>query len=156
MATRLVNNELELNEDLARELGVTEAELKMAVPDPVTRAYTDFLLRVAALEDFGVVAAAFLPCFWGYSEMGRALVAGPPSPNPRYARWLEAYADDGFADTAAWCRELVDEHGEQAGDGLRKRMLNAFVVSSHLEHSFWNVIDADGGLRFEPTPDPAP
>lgn len=147
MAVRLTQTELGLNLDLARELGVSEEELDAARPVPVTRAYGDFLLRAAALEDFAEVVAAFLPCFWGYSVLGRGLLDEPPSPNPRYARWIAAYGGDSFAATATWCRDLVDELAAGVNEATRTRMTHAFVTSSQLEYAFWNVALGDGGHR---------
>jgi len=70
---------------------------------PVTRAYTDFLLRAAATGDFCELAAALLPCMWGFSEIGTAGSSGMPE-EPRCAAWIDAYADEDFAQQASWCR----------------------------------------------------
>jgi thiaminase (transcriptional activator TenA) len=37
---------------------------------PVTQAYTDFLIRTAATQDFAELAAALLPCMCAFSELG--------------------------------------------------------------------------------------
>jgi thiaminase (transcriptional activator TenA) len=54
------------------------------------------------------VLAALLPCMWGYSELGRALAATGLPTESRYRRWIETYADPGFADLAGWCAALLD------------------------------------------------
>jgi thiaminase (transcriptional activator TenA) len=132
-------DEMDLHRSYARELGIADAELESEPMAPTTRAYTDFLLRVAALGDFAELAAALLPCMWGFSEVGLALRArGLPS-EPRYAAWVEMYADPEFAALAAWCRELVDRLAEGVSEGGRRRMEAAFLTSSRHELAFWEM-----------------
>src|SRR3954447_25754208 len=73
LAQVILGEEMDLHRAFARELGIGEAELEAEAPLPVTRAYTDFLLRTAALGSFGELAAALLPCMWGYPEIGARL-----------------------------------------------------------------------------------
>jgi thiaminase/transcriptional activator TenA len=135
----ILGEEMELHRALAREFGITEAELEAGQPAPATRAYTDFLLRTATLGDFAELAAALLPCMWGYAEIGERLAREPEPPDPRYARWVATYADEAFAELAAWCRQLVDRLAAEAGEGGRGRMRRAFVVCSEHELAFWDV-----------------
>jgi thiaminase/transcriptional activator TenA len=131
--------ETELHRAYAREFGISETELEVEPMAPTTRAYTDFLLRVAATGDFAELAAALLPCMWGFSEIGQTLQArGLPS-EPRYAKWIQTYADPDFAALAAWCRELVDHLADDASLAVRERMAEAFVTSSRYELAFWEM-----------------
>jgi thiaminase (transcriptional activator TenA) len=140
LAQAILGEEMELHRAFARELGIAESELEAESPDPLTRAYTDFLLRTAALGSFAELAAALLPCMWGYAEIGARLAQRPePSPEPRYRRWIETYAAAEFQDLAAWCRGLVDRVAAGAGDEERERMRRAFVQSSEHELAFWDV-----------------
>src|SRR4051794_17933871 len=111
----ILGEEMELHRAFAREFGITEAALEAEAAAPQTRAYVDFLLRTAAVGDFAELAAALLPCMWGYAEIGAALAREPPPPDPRYARWIATYADREFQALAAWCRGLVDRLGAEAG-----------------------------------------
>jgi thiaminase/transcriptional activator TenA len=140
LAQAILGEEMELHRAFAREFGISESELEAEEPAPVTRAYTDFLLRTATLGSFAELAAALLPCMWGYAEIGARLAqrAAPP-PDPRYARWIATYAAPEFAELAAWCRGLVDRLGAQAGAAERERMRRAFVVCSEHELAFWDV-----------------
>ncbi len=131
--------EMDLHRAYAREFGVDSAELEREVAGPTTRAYTDFLLRVAATGDFGELAAALLPCMWGFSEVGRRLRAGGLPAEPRYAKWIEMYADPEFAALADWCRALVDRLADGAGPDQRRRMEEAFLTSSRYELAFWEA-----------------
>jgi thiaminase/transcriptional activator TenA len=140
LAQAILGEEMELHRAFAREFGIAEADLEAEGPDPLTRAYTDFLLRTATLGSFAELAAALLPCMWGYAEIGARLAErAEPSPEPRYARWVETYAAEDFQELAAWCRGLVDRLAAEAGDDERERMRRAFVQSSEHELAFWDV-----------------
>jgi thiaminase (transcriptional activator TenA) len=148
LAQAILGEEMELHRAFAREFGISEAELEAETPLPVTRAYTDFLLRTATLGSFGELAAALLPCMWGYAEIGARLAERPAPPDPRYARWIETYAAPEFAELAAWCRALVDRLAAEAGTAERERMRRAFLVCSEHELAFWDVgLSATSGPR---------
>jgi len=131
--------EMDLHRAYAREFGITEAELEREPMAPTTRAYTDFLIRVAATGDFVELAAALLPCMWGFAEIGQALKARGLPAEPRYAKWIEMYAGPGFAALAEWCRALVDRLAEGAGEAGRRRIEEAFLTSSRYEYLFWEM-----------------
>jgi thiaminase (transcriptional activator TenA) len=131
--------EMDLHRAYARESGITEAELEGEPMAPTTRAYTDFLIRVAATGDFAELVAALLPCMWGFAEIGQALKARGLPAEPRYAKWIEMYADPGFAALAEWCRALVDRLAEGAGAAGRRRIEEAFLTSSRYEYLFWEM-----------------
>ncbi len=134
-----VRNEMNLHRAYAQEFGISEAALEATPMGPTTRAYTDFLLRVAALGDFAELAAALLPCMWGFSEVGQRLAQGPTPADPRYAAWITTYADPEFAALAEWCRTLVDRLAEGATPDGRKRIAEAFITSSRYEWQFWDA-----------------
>lgn len=131
--------EMDLHREYAREFGISEAELEREAPAPTTRGYTDFLLRVAATGDYAELAAALLPCLWGFSEIGLALVRGPRPSDRRLARWIDTYADPEFAALAEWCRGLVDRLAEGVSGDTRRRMEEAFLTSSRYELLFWDM-----------------
>lgn len=131
--------EMDLHRAFAREFGIGADELEREPMGPTTRAYTDFLLRVAATGDFAELAAALLPCMWGFSEVGQRLRAGGLPAEPHYATWIEMYADPDFAALAAWCRDLVDRLANGAPPAQRQRMEAAFLTSSRYEWLFWNA-----------------
>jgi thiaminase/transcriptional activator TenA len=139
LAHSTFHEELSLHRSYAAEFGLTEADLDSADKSPACAAYTDFLLRTAATADYPEVLAALLPCMWGYSELGRAMAAAGLPTEPRYRRWVETYADPGFADLAAWCATLLD----RAADGLPPASLaacqRAFTTSIRHELTFWDT-----------------
>lgn len=131
--------EMDLHRAYARDLGISEAELEREAMAPTTRAYTDFLVRTAATGDFGELAAALLPCMWGYAEVGQRLKRAGLPKAAGYARWIEMYADPAFGALAEWCRTLVDELAEASSPAQQRRMEIAFLTSSRYEYLFWEM-----------------
>lgn len=99
-------DELELHAAYARRWGV---DLHPS-PTPATSAYTDFLLRVAALEPAGHAVAAMTPCMRLYAHLGQSLQPDL-DPHSPYAEWVTTYADPGFEDLAGTCEDLLDDLG---------------------------------------------
>jgi thiaminase/transcriptional activator TenA len=131
--------EMSLHRAYCAEFGISLEELEREPIAPTTRAYTDFLLRAAALGDFAELTAALLPCMWGFSEIGQRLKAKGLPNEPRCRKWIEMYADPEFAALAAWCRDLVDRLAANASGDQRRRMEEAFLTSSRYELAFWDV-----------------
>lgn len=131
--------EMDLHRSYAAEFGISATELEAEEMAPVTRAYTDFLLRTAATNDFAELTAALLPCMWGFNEIGLRLAERGRPADERCAKWIDIYADPEFTRLAGWCRELVDRLAEEVGQPVRERMREAFLVSSDYELAFWDV-----------------
>lgn len=143
------HTEMELHRAYAGEFGISQAELAREPMAPTTRAYADFLIRVAATGEFGELAAGLLPCMWAFAELGAALKARGLPEDPRLARWIEMYSDPEFAALGEWCRGLVDRLAKDAGPALRERMREAFLISSRYELAFWDMAwsSAERGVR---------
>ena len=139
LAQATLRGEMELHRSYAAELGIAPVALEAESMAPTTRAYTDFLVRVAASGDFAELVAALLPCMWGFSEIGLRLAEDRAPSDPGYARWVEMYSSEEFAELAAWCRELMDGVGEGLGARARRRVEDAFVTSSRYELAFWEM-----------------
>jgi thiaminase (transcriptional activator TenA) len=139
LAQAILGEEMELHRAFARDFGISEAELEAEPAAPTTQAYTDFLVRTAALGDAGELAGALLPCMWGYAELGQRLATAGTPADQRYARWIETYASAEFDELAAWCRGLVDRLAAAAGEEGRARMTRAFVTCSRYELAFWEM-----------------
>ena len=131
--------EMDLHRSFVAEFGIAVADLESESLHPVTRAYADFLIRTATIGDFAELVAALLPCMWGYSDLGRALAAKPRPDDHRYARWIEMYSSQEFADLATWCRELLDRVGETLSPAARDRVRTAFLTSCEYELAFWQM-----------------
>jgi thiaminase (transcriptional activator TenA) len=137
LAQSVLETEMALHVGFAERWGIAAEELEAERPAPATAAYTDFLLRTAALGDYAELVAALLPCMWGYAEIGERLAAAGVPAHPGYAAWIAVYADKEFQALAAWARELADAAGADAGPGAVDRMHAAFRASSEHELAFW-------------------
>ena len=110
--------ELALHESLLTELGIQNID---AMPvAPTTLAYTSYLLATAYRGTFADGLAAVLPCYWIYAEVGAELV-DRGSPDPRYQRWIDTYADDEYQTIVAEVLALADKRPdpERCRRGLR-------------------------------------
>jgi thiaminase/transcriptional activator TenA len=134
-----LTTEMDLHRSYCAVLGISAAELEGEPMARTTRAYTDFLVRVAAHGDFPALLAALLPCMWGFSEVGQRLAQRARPADERYAAWIDMYASDDFAALARWCRELTDRAGADAGARTRAAMSRAFRTSSEYELAFWQM-----------------
>ncbi|MGO4453515.1 bifunctional hydroxymethylpyrimidine kinase/phosphomethylpyrimidine kinase [Arthrobacter sp. RAF14] len=120
---------------VGREVSMTQG--------PETRQYVDHLLARAAEGDYAVLAAAVLPCYWLYAEVGAVLFhafeeAGSPESHP-YAVWLRSYSDQGFAESTRQAIAHVARAAQQAGPERWARMQEAFAVSSAYEVDFFDA-----------------
>ena len=88
-----INTEMDLHREYAAEFEISEAKLEATDPSPTTRAYTDFLVRVAAEGTFGDLVAALLPCMWGLHEnLGQTLHQAARTPIHAPVRQTEGFA----------------------------------------------------------------
>ncbi|MFP5311977.1 MAG: bifunctional hydroxymethylpyrimidine kinase/phosphomethylpyrimidine kinase, partial [Actinomycetes bacterium] len=110
---------------------------------PVTKSYVDHLTAASASGSYGVLAAAVLPCFWLYAEVGETLhgqflSSGEPDGHA-YAAWLRTYADEGFAAATRRAIAIVDAAGRKASEDERAAMVTAFQQSCRLEVEFFDA-----------------
>jgi thiaminase/transcriptional activator TenA len=134
-----INTEMDLHRSYAAEFDISEAELEATDPSPTTRAYTDFLVRVAGEGTFGDLVAALLPCMWGFNVTGRRLAERGLPDHEQYAAWIEMYSSEEFTDLAEWCKDLMDEVASESTAADRERYLDLFVTSSRYEYMFWDA-----------------
>ena len=131
--------EMSLHREYAAEFGIQHETLEHEHKAPTTQAYTDFLLRIATTGDFPELVAALLPCMWGFSEIGRRLARNPRPTDPRYAKWIDMYASEAFAELAEWCRDLIDRLAAELSESSLRRLEDAFLTSSRYEWLFWEM-----------------
>ncbi len=100
-----VLDELRLHQTYAKRWGIELA------PEPAsaTRAYTDFLLRVAWSEPVESIMAAMMPCMRLYSYLGQSL-APDLNPDSPYREWVDTYSANEFDTLAGKLEELYNEH----------------------------------------------
>lgn len=115
-----------------------------AQPSPACLGYLSYLVAAAATEPYPVAAAAALPCFWIYAEVGRELAASAKQvlkadPEHPYAQWVSTYDSAEFQTSAAAARDVVDRAGAAATDTQRAAMVTAFTVAMRYELMFWDT-----------------
>jgi thiaminase/transcriptional activator TenA len=136
LAEAVLGREMELHRSYAADWGISSAKLEAEQPTATTRAYTDFLLRTATLDDYAELAAALLPCMWGYQELAARLAERGRPGNELYARWIDEYSGAEFTELTTWCKELTNG---AARTGDHDRMSDAFQTSSRYELAFWDA-----------------
>lgn len=134
-----LNTEMELHRQYAEGFGISRPHLEATQSSPTTRAYTDFLVRTAAMGDHGDIVAAILPCMWGFNDTGLHLEEKGMPEHDGYRQWIEMYASDAFTQLSDDCRSLMDEAGEGATDTDFVRHKDLFVTSARWELLFWEA-----------------
>ncbi|MCJ0980436.1 TenA family protein [Rhodococcus sp. ARC_M12] len=112
-------------------------------PSPACLGYTSYLTATAATEPYAVAAAAVLPCFWIYADVGRALARAAKTvlesdPEHPYAQWVAAYDAPEFHAVVDSAKTFVDDAAAAATAQQREQMVDAFVVASRYELMFWD------------------
>ncbi|RNE49122.1 bifunctional hydroxymethylpyrimidine kinase/phosphomethylpyrimidine kinase [Corynebacterium alimapuense] len=117
-----------------------DREVSSSGASPVTMAYTDFLVASAAVEDYVVAAAAVLPCYWLYAEIGMALLADDYPDHP-YHQWLGTYSGSEFLDAAQAAIERVEKALEQASPPQRQAAMESYLTACIHEQEFFDQAD---------------
>ncbi|QMW00856.1 thiaminase II [Spirosoma foliorum] len=104
---------------------------------PACFAYTNYLLATTSLQSIAIGAAAVLPCFWIYRQVGKHIYERAIQENP-YRAWIDTYAGDAFDQSVSQMLDLTDRFAELASPTERAQMQEAFRISSRLEWYFWN------------------
>lgn len=132
---------------------VVEAELHRSymggeagsAASPVTMAYTDFLVARAYSEDYVVGAAAVLPCYWLYAEIGLELAEQNHEGHP-YRAWLGTYSGADFIEGTRAAIARVEAAFEAAGPAQRVAAARAFLSASVHEREFFDQATRAGWL----------
>ncbi|WJY67321.1 bifunctional hydroxymethylpyrimidine kinase/phosphomethylpyrimidine kinase [Corynebacterium auris] len=133
-ATGATAEEAVLHRDWLAGRGLAEAA---EAPSPVTLAYVSHLKAAAATGDYAVAAAAVLPCFWLYAEVGLHL-ADANQPDHPYGAWLSLYGGEDFVSEVTGAIELTEKALEAASPAQRDAAREAFMHSCFLEREFFD------------------
>jgi hydroxymethylpyrimidine/phosphomethylpyrimidine kinase len=106
-------------------------------PSHVTAAYTSHLMRCVRTRDHVVGAAAVLPCYWLYAEVGLVLAGRSGADNP-YAAWVETYSGDEFTDSVRQAVTLVEQAFAGATPAQRAEAARAYLDASRWEVEFFD------------------
>ena len=133
-----LNSEMDIHRNFCSEFGLSVNQLESTTPSATTLGYVEHLLKIAKEGSIEEISAAMLPCQWGYDEIGRSLERNMTSPmDSSYNRWVTGYCSEEYREVTAWLKQFVDQLGEIAAPGLRRRMSKAFGQSTRQEFLFW-------------------
>ena len=110
---------------------------RLGGPSPITMGYTNFLRASAAGEDYVGGAAAILPCYWLYEEVGAVLSSQNHADHP-YAEWLSMYGGEEFAADVARSLAEVERAFEAASPAQRVRAARAYLSACVYEREFFD------------------
>lgn len=108
-------------------------------------AYVSLLLDLAGRASPPVLAAAVLPCFWIYSDLGVQSAEMDLRRHP-YAGWVETYRDPRFAAGTDKARALVDGLATGSSESVRAAMLQAFRSACRYERLLFDDAWTRGAL----------
>lgn len=117
---------METHAFLEKELGV-EKSSRMTM---TTYSYTRHL-RYSSTIGWPQFLAAWIPCMWGYSEIGKTVLN---SPNRYYRTWAEFYASKEYADRVSVILEAMDRF-----NGDITEIKDYFLISLKFEQMFWQA-----------------
>ena len=108
-----------------------------AVKTDACEFYTSYL-RARSQYDVAVEAAAVLPCFWIYLEVGKYILSiAELSGNP-YKAWIETYSDATFELNTAKAVEICDRLASGTTQRIREKMTQTFMDCARMEWLFWD------------------
>lgn len=129
--------ERSLHDGFMRDFGVSAQQFDATPLTPACHHYTNFLVATAWGASYPVAAAALLPCFWIYAEVGRDIHARSAPGNP-YQAWVDTYAGEAFhASVRAVCA-TIDRLADKASAETREAMHAAYTDAARLEWLFWD------------------
>lgn len=122
---------------LSQHSGEHLADAVTMPKSPITAGYTDFLLARTATDNYVVGAAAVLPCYWLYAEMGFKL-AEFNYPNHPFEAWLSMYGDEEFTKSTRNAIAIVEKQMAAVGPADRERAARAFLAAAIWEREFFD------------------
>lgn len=135
-----LNEEMSLHRTYAARFGISEEELELAKPSPVTLAYTHYMLHTAQNGSLADLTTALLPCMWSYSEIGKELSRVPgASEHEYYGEWIKMYSSEEFRGLAQWCIGLLDQLTEGKPESELARLEEIFLNTTRYEYLFWEM-----------------
>jgi len=116
-----------------------EEKYKSPEPSPTCELYNSYLARIVHNESVEIGAAAVLPCFTIYKEVGDFILKTQTNKgeNP-YQAWIDTYASEEFAEAVEQAINIVDTYALTASPANLSKMEEVFIKTSKLEWMFWD------------------
>jgi len=131
--------EMDLHRSICADFGISPQELEETEPAPNCLGYTSYLLRIAYEGDFLDFLAAFLPCAWGYMEIGRRLKRKGLPQHRHYAKWIETYASQEFWELTESIKDRLNRLAQGVRGQKLERLQEIFKFSCRWENLFWDM-----------------
>ena len=108
-------------------------------PSPTCELYNSYLSRIVNNESVEVGAAAVLPCFTIYKEVGDFILKTQTNQdsNP-YQAWINTYASQEFELAVKQAIDIVNTYALTASPASLAKMQEVFIKTSKLEWMFWD------------------
>ena len=136
-ATEAIVVERALHADYFRLFGIDPDTAASTPMTPVCHHYVSFLVASGYREPLPVHAAALLPCFWVYREVGRHIFA-EADPQNSYRAWIDTYAGEEFSLAVDAMIAATDALAVAASPAILDAMHAAFTTAMKLEWMFWD------------------
>jgi thiaminase/transcriptional activator TenA len=120
------------------QFGIDAAKAEATEASPTCAAYVDHLVATAAVGAFADLAAAVLPCFQIYQDVGARIKARAAAGNP-YQAWVDTYAGEEFEAATRRMAAIVDADAAVAGPAARAGMAERYLRSCRYEWMFWDA-----------------
>jgi len=116
-----------------------EEKYKNPEPSPTCELYNSYLARIVNNASVEIGAAAVLPCFTIYKEVGDFILKTQTNKgsNP-YQAWIDTYASDEFAEAVEQAINIVNTYALTASPQSLAKMEEVFIKTSKLEWMFWD------------------
>ncbi|NIO05732.1 MAG: thiaminase II [Proteobacteria bacterium] len=131
--------EMDLHRAICADFNLSPQDLEATEPAPNCLGYTSYLLRIAYEGDSLDFLAAFLPCAWGYVEIGRRLKRKGLPQHAHYAKWIETYASPEFWEFTESIKEEINHLAQGLPPQKLERLQEIFKFSCRWEYLFWEM-----------------
>ena len=122
------------------DLGVTPAEYRATVANPVTQAFGDFMVRTALEGDFDDILPLLYVTEGTYLDWaGRLLNAGARPGNAVYQGWIDIHSPAVLDEVVDWLANRFNDAGRRANDAKRANMERIFLTTLRYECLFWDA-----------------
>ncbi len=137
-ATNTVIVERALHQSFARDLNLSENDIRKTPRAPNCLLYTSWISNIVYSRPYWEGIGAVLACYWIYWEVGKELIKRG-SPHPLYARWISTYGGDEFGNDVKQILELVNQLGDQLTPGQRESLAQNWEMGVKMEYLFWDM-----------------
>ncbi len=124
---------------------LADTDMSLVEKSPACLLYCS-ILSAQATAPVEVAAAAILPCFWVYHEVGKHIKANATDDNP-YRKWIDTYDNPWFDKSNSRAIEICDRLAEKTSPDVRKAMTDIYVTCTRMEWMFWESAYSGEGWK---------